>query len=304
MSNLTRVRIIGIDCAADPKNIAVASAIQAGARLTVDNLFFGQSIGGTRTKRLKRLATDIAKQASTETPTLLAFDAPLGWPVAMRQALAEGVAGSVAGVPDDASHMFRRITDRFVARETHKVPQSVGASLVARLTHTALRLIHMIEEECREHNISMATAPMSRHDSFRQDVHLIEVYPALVGPLFLDAQSHGFKNWSGVSDKLKKFREENWDIVAQRLEERLQTDCASWTDEVVNDTKRLHDHGLDAILCAWTAWRFLQGKCVSPALAGAEITDEHLAREGWIWFDRQTPALGSQRVAKKVVSAR
>lgn len=192
MNDLSRVRIIGIDCAADPKNIAVASAVQVGSRLAVDDLLFGKPTDGTRTERLERLATDIAAQASSEVPTLLAFDAPLGWPVAMREALAEGVAGSAAGVPEDARCMFRRRTDRFVARKTRKIPQSVGASLVATLTHTALRLIRMIGEKCQEGDISMASAPLDRHDSFRKDVHLIEVYPALAGPWFLGGQSHLF----------------------------------------------------------------------------------------------------------------
>ena len=305
MNDLTRVRIIGIDCAADPMNIAAASATQVGARLTVDRLLYGEKrTGDPRTVRLERLATAIAEQTSTEAPTLLALDAPLGWPIAMRQALAEGAAGSSAGIPGDARVMFRRRTDLFVARETCKTPQSVGASLVASLTHTALRLIGMIKEKCEERSISMATAPLDRCDSFRKGVHLIEVYPALAGPRFLGGQSHRFESWSEVGDKLKKFRKKDWSTIAERLSRRLQIDCTGLPDGVENDLKWLRDHGLDAVLCAWTAWRFLQGECVSPATAETEITDEHLVREGWIWFDRGTPALRGKARGKKGANAR
>lgn len=305
MNDPTRVRIIGIDCAADPKNIAVASAVQVGTRLTVDDLFFGKGKRNdrNRTERLDRLAINIAEKTSSEAPTLLAFDAPLGWPVVMRQALAEGFAGSAADIPDDAGEMFRRRTDRFVTCKTGKTPQSVGASWVASLTHTALRLIRMIEEKCenRKRKVTMESKPLERCDAFRKDVHLIEVYPALAGPLFLRGPSC-FESWTAVGDELKAFRKERWDTIAERLRGRLQTDCASLPAGVMDDTERLHDHGLDAILCAWTAWRFLQGECVSPPTKETDIT-EHLAREGWIWFDRGTPALRGKARGKKGANA-
>lgn len=308
MNDLAGVRIIGIDCAADPGNIAVASAIQVDGRLTVDGLFFGKKSGGTRTERLDLLATAISEQASTEAPTLLAFDAPLGWPAAMRQALAKGVAGSVAGIPDDASRMFSRTTDLFVAHRTGKTPQKVGASLVATLTHTALRLIRMIEKKCEERSISMVSAPLDRRESFRKDVHLIEVYPALAGPRFLCGASRS-ESWKAVGTELKKYRKEkSWDAAVKQLQECLQTDCARLPRQVENDIRRLRDHGLDAILCAWTGWQFLRGECVSPWSAEMGIKGEALAealrREGWIWFDRRTPALRGKARDKKGANAR
>lgn len=307
MNNLSHVRIIGIDCAADPKNIAAASARQVGAQLIVDRLFFGKNgPADTRTERINHLATYITEQMTNERPTILALDAPLGWPVAMRKALADGTAGSVAGIPEcareDARLMFRRATDLFVANKTGKTPQSVGASWVASLTHTALRLLHMIAEKCQERSISMSTAPLDRRDSLRKDVQIIEVYPALAGPLFLRGPSC-FESWTAVGDELNAFRKERWDTIAERLRRRLQTDCADWSLDVKTD-QRLRDHGLDAILCAWTAWRFLQGECVSPPTAERDIRDEHLAREGWIWFDRGTPVLLGKARSKKRANAR
>lgn len=297
MNDLARVRIIGIDCAADPKNIAVASAIEVNGRLTVDSPFFGE--GGTRSPRadrISRLAADITEQMSTERPTLLALDAPLGWPVAMRKALAEGTAGSVAGIPgdarEDASLMFRRFTDRFVAERTGKTPQSVGANWVASLTHTALQLIHMIAEKCQERSISMSNAPLDQRDSFRRDVHIIEVYPALAGPLFLRGPSC-FESWTAVREELDGFRRENWDTIVERLRGRLEADCVDLSPELKND-RRLRDHGLDAILCAWIGWQFLLGECVPPT-----ITGDDLAKEGWIWFDRRTPNLRGKARGKK-----
>ena len=304
MSNLaTNTRIIGIDCAADPRNIAVASAVGDGEELTVGEVFFGErGRDDSRTDRLKSLATRITDLIPTGVRTLLALDAPLGWPVALRRALAaEGTAGTAAGIPEeareDANHMFRRCTDRFVALATGKTPQSVGASLVASVTHTALRLIDMIADDCGD-RVSMTHTPLDDPDKFRENVHLIEVYPALAGPRFFADPSLG--DWRAVAGKLKKFKKESdWNTVAKQLQECLQIVCDPLPHEVENDRRRLSDHGLDAILCAWTGQQFLQRKCVSPQRAEVEITDQDLEREGWIWFDAELLHWVAQREAMK-----
>lgn len=295
MIDLTNARIIGIDCAADPENIAVASATKAGTRLTIDRVLLGEESSPDRTRpdRLRCLATAISDLIPTEMPTLLALDAPLGWPVAMRRVLAESAAGPVPGIPEDASLFFRRCTDRFVARKTGKTPQSVGASWVASLMHTALRLIDLIAKECGERT-SMGGTALTRDNSFSENVHFIEVYPALAGPLFLGNQS----SWKKVGEKLDGFREKNWEIAEERLRKRLRIDFALG-DGVETDNERFRDHGVDAILCAWIGFRFLQGECVSPQRNETETSADDLAREGWIWFDKGTPCLGKQGKAQK-----
>lgn len=294
MIDLTNARVIGIDCAADPKNIAVASATKAGTRLTIDRVFLGRSTGGTRPDRLRCLATKVSGLISTEMPTLLALDAPLGWPVAMRSVLAGGVAGPVPGIPKDAGDFFRRRTDRIVADITGKTPQSVGASWVASLTHTALRLIDLIAKECGEHT-SMGGTALALDNSFSENVHFIEVYPALAGPLLLSSRS----NWKEVGEKLKKTKEGEWDLAEQKLRKHLRIDFALDGDaEATNE--RFRDHGLDAILCAWLGFRFLRGQCVSPQSSSeTKISPEELAQEGWIWFDKDTPRWGKQSNARK-----
>lgn len=294
MIDLTNARIIGIDCAADPENIAVASATKAGTRLTIDRVFLGErSADGTRPDRLGRLATKVSDLIPTEMPTLLALDAPLGWPVAMRRVLADGGAGPVPGIPEDASLFFRRCTDRFVACATGKTPQSVGASWVASLMHTALRLISLIAEECGE-GTSMGGTALTQDNLFSENVHFIEVYPALAGPLFLGSQS----SWKEVGEKLKETKEGEWDLAEEDLRKHLRIDFAL-DDDAETGEERFRDHGLDAILCAWVGFRFLQGECVSPPSTGTRINAKDRAREGWIWFDRDTPRLGKLRKSRK-----
>lgn len=298
MIDLTNARVIGIDCAADPEKIAVASATKAGTHLTIDRVFLGKrSADGTRPDRLCSLAASISELISTEMPTLLALDSPLGWPVAMRRVLADGAAGPVPGIPEDASLFFRRCTDRFVARTTGRTPQAVGASLVAHLMPTALRLIGLIAEKCGGRT-SMGCTALTRDNSFNENVHFIEVYPALAGPLFLGSQSRRPASWHEVDKKLKETRKGPWDGAEKQLRKHLRIDFVL-NDDVDTDSKRFRDHGLDAILCAWHGFRFLQGECVSPQSNETKICAEDLAREGWIWFDKATLRWWKQRKDRK-----
>ena len=297
MIDLTNARVIGIDCAADPENIAIASATKAGTRLTINRVFLGSSTDGTRPDRLRHLATAISGLVSTQMPTLLALDAPLGWPVAMRRVLAAGAVGPVPDIPEDTNLFFRRSTDRFVARTTGRTPQSVGASLVTHLMPTALRLIGLIAEKCGGRT-SMGRTALTQDNSFSENVHFIEVYPALAGPLFLGSQSQRPASWREADKKLKETKEGKWEDTEKQLRKHLRINFVL-DDDVDTDSKRFRDHGLDAILCAWIGFRFLQGECVSPPSTGTKINAGDRAREGWIWFDRDTPRLGKPRKSPK-----
>ncbi len=302
MTAIQNFQIIGIDCAADPKNIAVAFATTVGAQLTVDRVLFGES--GTadeesRRPRLERLAAKIfEKIQSVSKPTLLALDAPLGWPRPMGRVLECHTAG--AALPEkyaDADLFFRRRTDRFIVDEIGKTPIEVGANLIARVTHTTLRLIGMLQSELKNAAVKMADAPLRSYPAPTEGVNFIEVYPALAGPFFLEkGEKPTQRDWRSLAAELKTKKkkaktdgEETWDGRLHQIADRLDV-CIR--EDAVNDTKGTkarRDHGLDAILCAWTGARFLHDGCVAPdeVKVSPRITDDEVKQEGWIWFDRR-----------------
>lgn len=319
MTGIENFQIIGIDCAADPKDIGVAFARQDGDRLSVEDIGFGASRGGHRTVRLECLANHILNRISSDKHTILSLDAPLGWPQAMTTTLPTHLAGSPDGFDRnaDADRFFRRSTDRFVVEKTGKTPIEVGANLIARVTHTALRLLGMIGDRQK---LLMPYAPPASSGVSNAIVQVIEVYPALAAPFFVCEKEAPRKKSKKVAKRRKSTdpRRIYWGNIARAVRSRKET--KEWPDllraitepsEVGPDpgtiscaesvrlgqncidgntiSKDQRDHGLDAILCAWTGFRFLQGECVTPdeAKASHEITDDEVKQEGWIWFDRR-----------------
>lgn len=198
----------------------------------------------------------------------------------------------IEGIPNTAEVLFRRQTDQFVARRTGKTPLEVGANLIARVTHTALRLLKDVAPDRSKRR------PLSGRCHLTHGVNTIEVYPALAGPKFLTSESDtGPLDWDEIASDLKAMKAvesksskqkpfDPWPQVCEQLEDRLSCDGFSLRlDERVKRKKesaRLRDHGLDAILCAWIGARFLAGHCEEPP---ERIGEDILAREGWIWFD-------------------
>lgn len=290
MTDVQPFQIIGIDCAADPKNIAVAFADLKGETLTIRDVDLGKSsTKDDRSLRIQTLAERIRDRIAG--PTLLALDAPLGWPASMGDSLKDHHAGTLGDLPEIAETLFRRQTDQFVVCRTGKTPLEVGANLIARVTHTALRLLNGLVRDESERK------PLSRRRRLTNGVNTIEVYPALAGPKFLRGESYPSPiDWDDVASDLKAMKEIEskatktkpfvpWPQVCRTLEDRLPCDGLTFRiDKLVKDKKestRLRDHGLDAILCAWIGARFLRGHCEEPP---EKICDDILVREGWIWF--------------------
>lgn len=293
-----RVHIIGIDCAADPTGIAVASATQDERNMNVSVVFRGKGGTRSRTDRLFDLAKRIAHRIVTCTddrPTLLALDAPLGWPIAMGDALNIHHAGRPLQEPS-AKKFFRRHTDRFVEARTGKTPIEVGANLIARVSHTALRLLELVGQQPKVH---LHPEPLTSPAEMSSGVRVIEVYPALASPLLLQCSTPSTQSgsgaaavpprssWDSLARKLKAAKSENeWANTLSRLSDQLNV---HWEPaDGFGDTGPDRDHGLDAVLCAWTAWRFLRGKCIQPdECLELKGSPRRLSREGWIWFDER-----------------
>jgi len=78
--------IIGVDCATKPQKTGVALCRLDGERVAVDEVFVGRAS--------QSVAPAIANWLKSNTPALLALDAPLGWPARLGQVLASHSAGS------------------------------------------------------------------------------------------------------------------------------------------------------------------------------------------------------------------
>ena len=190
-------------------------------------------------------------------PTLLALDAPLGWPLALRS-LASHSAGSVLhSSPDE---MFRRATDRFVQERFGQRPLDVGADRIARTAHAALTLLDRVRRVTQQ--------PIPLWWDFAQPfvVAAIEVYPAAT----LRARgirSKGYKKPGRMGERNEIIAE-----LGQRMELRRSSDLTAEADV------------LDAAICVLAGADYLRGFALGPP-------DPHTARaEGWIWVTNRSDA--------------
>nr|MBA2668826.1 DUF429 domain-containing protein [Gemmatimonadota bacterium] len=159
------VMIIGIDCAAQAKNVGLAKARWSPQGITVEEARNGhprECIGSTvagwaKSCRDRRL------------PVLLALDAPLGWPDPLSSTLSSHRAG--AQVIETAPALFRRMTDYNIKERLGKMPLAVGADRIAWVTVATLKMLQVVRLRLGE-AIPLA---WSKHLT---DASAIEVYPA------------------------------------------------------------------------------------------------------------------------------
>jgi predicted nuclease with RNAse H fold len=238
--------IIGIDCAVDSKNIGLALGEWRENRLCVLEVLSGGQVSS--------VAQQIAGWISHEPPTLMAFDAPLGWPQPLGRALADHQAGQV--LEEDANQLFRRFTDRHVKEKVGKQPLDVGADRIARTTHAALKLLGEIRSKtgC---NIPLAWS----HEL--QETSVIEVYPAATLTQY-HMPASGYKTKSDQSVRR--------DIIRQLQNHLALPDN---TDLIEADADCL-----DAVVCLLAARDFIAGQAVAPEPELMHVAEN----EGWIWF--------------------
>lgn len=236
--------IIGIDCATDPKKTGMALASVEGNRTVLQQL----TTGGNGTP------ADIANQwIQDNRQVLLALDAPLGWPADLGRLLNRHEAGQKA--EQDSNHLFRRKTDRFVARRIGKRPLDVGADRIARTAHSALNLLTRLRK------LTSREIPLAWSPKLGQTIEAIEVYPA--GTL----TAHNLPSSGYKKPKDSKVRKQ----ILQGIKQHLDTSSVS--EKLLLGNADL----LDAALCVLAAREFLDWRVLPPE-------DLDLARkEGWIW---------------------
>lgn len=259
MSQFWNTRVIGIDCATEPKKIGLAVGVYKNEHPIIQDVVLGSKVKPS----IKEMVCNWIIEAD-EVPTLLAMDAPLGWPVDIRDALNNHQAGYPVDVEPD--FMFSRKTDRLVKKETGKRPFEVGANLIARTAHAALRLLN---------DIRMATGkeiPLKWDLKPWKGVQAIEVYPALTLRA-LGIEDNKYKKEKGgrkrIVKSLKKYVE-YYSAQVSQIEEDMEN----------------NDDLIDAVLCVLAGCDFLRGRCVTSKNDEEKIA--HL--EGWIWFNSKTPS--------------
>jgi len=242
--------IVGIDCAAQEKNVGLAAARFDGTTVRFMDV---RPDGRSVCDRILALLHG-HWQAGPRT-ALLALDAPLGWPRAMGDELGHHAAGRpIRTRPND---LFRRLTDHVTRAAISKVPMDVGADRIARAAHAALRLIGDLEAGLGR-RVRLAWSP-----AVGPGVRAIEVYPGG----FLKANAvvaSGYKA-NGAQDLRRAMLESLRGFYP--FEEPDGLDCTAG------------QHGFDAALCVLSATDFLQGHSMAPG----PRQRARAMKEGWIW---------------------
>lgn len=240
-----KTRVIGVDCATQDAKVGLALGVVEHGQLEVE---CARRCAKGETA-VKVVAGWLRAPAGR---TLLALDAPLGWPAPLARQLLHHRAG--AGIATPPNDLFRRETDRSVRRRIGKTPLDVGADRIARTAHAALRLLGDLRSSLE------LSIPLAWNADFSPPCAAIEVYPAAT------LVSHGFPaaGYKGAGDE----------AVRLAIIEGLRTLATLPSD--VAGMKNSAD-ALDAVVCLLAATDFLVGRAVPPV-------DRELAeQEGWIW---------------------
>lgn len=237
--------MIGIDCASQPKNVGLALGAWKSGRRTISE---------TAAARTWPEIVSII-QAWVSGPTLLALDAPLGWPTPFGRALRGHAAGEA--IPIEANYLFRRLTDDVIHAAVKKRPLDVGADRIARTALAALRLLGDLRKELNQ-SIPLCWVP----DTLSR-IQAIEVYPAAT----LKVRGIEHTGYKGSDAKAHSARVS----IAHKLSDEFGFNSTAlekgWGS----------DHLLDAMVCVAAGFDFLDGKCLKPE------DQFKVEREGWIW---------------------
>lgn len=239
--------IIGIDAATQPKKTGLARGRLDSDELVITDIALGSEV--------KSLVETVAAWCA-DGPTLVAIDAPLGWPAPLARGLHGHRAGQV--LEGEGHELFRRVTDRFVHEQLGKLPLEVGADRIARTAHAALGLLDDVRARLG------APVPLVWTPEF-EGVAVIEVYPAAT-LLSRRAPATAYKG-----------REATALDGRQTILSALRND---WTLKVDPGLLASSDDRLDAAVCVLAGADFLRGHSLAPDSARREVAEV----EGWIWF--------------------
>ena len=247
------VDIVGIDCSTDIKKLGIAKGVFSSGELVITEVAIGQP----------NHVQIISSWLKSSERTLIALDAPLGWPQAMGTNLVTHKAGTVIDV--ESNTMFRRHTDWFIKHKLNKQSLDVGSNLIARTALFALKLIESIRKETGK-QIPLAWSP-----KFSASCAAIEVYPAAT----LEAR--------GISSKGYKKSTPDKPSPLERRREILGLLDGEFQVEFDEEMVVANDDNLDAVLCLLAAADFLRDKAYKPSPDMKRTVE----KESWIWVKRK-----------------
>ncbi|MDQ2068766.1 DUF429 domain-containing protein [Natronospira bacteriovora] len=243
--------IIGIDCATAAEKTGLARAVRGEAGWVLVEAMSGAEVVPVE---------QVAEWISAAERPLLCIDAPLGWPVALGQSLAEHRAG--AGIGPGADELFHRRCDSFIHERTGCRPMEVGANFIARTARAALGLLAEVREHSRRH------LPLLWHPGAGDEGGVIEVYPAAT----LRMHELPWRRYKPAAELERR------DIIMEGFGETLALPGAH---SAATQALRTQADVLDAAVCILAGIDFLEGQAMAPPRL-----DEDLAKEGWIWTRR------------------
>ena len=298
------VQIIGIDCAAQPNDFGLARGLVRERTVEIVEVSKGKGSDNCFDALVRQVQDWINEEPGA---TLLALDAPLGWPIHMTRALHDHHAGAPFGRPSDASrrdpnpgnHLFRRYTDRFIAQKFPGAPLDIGADRIARVARSALELLGRLEIP----GDRQAAVPLLWDPRDLERLGAIEVYPRLT--LRHTRGSHEAE----LHYKGKEHTENRREIVEDVLPGRLTLNKDDLRPTRPKSGRLDYDHDrIDAVLCVLEGLHFLLAESVGPGhpeaaawLADdtgtptAATVDDIKTSEGWIWFHEEEDPQESNR---------
>jgi len=238
------ITVIGIDCATVPGKLGLARGEINESSLAI--------LDAKKVKKQESLEEVICSWIQPSIPTLLAIDAPLGWPIMLGEALIEHKAGMP--IRRDANSLFRRETDRYIKRIIGKQPLDVGADRIARTAQAALTLIEEIRQK------TGLAISMAWETELQPGISVIEVYPAATLTAWGMLNS-GYKKVENIAERRE---------ILGALEKQARLDCDFTAMEQDDDI-------LDAAICVLAGADFLTGRAMPPENMNLAL------KEGWIW---------------------
>ena len=199
--------------------------------------------------------------------TCVAFDAPLTLPVCVRCTLPDCPTNDVCDVPMVSWFRTRMWPNGALDSKSGKKPRYT--SYTQRATEVILHEGHdILPRETLGQGMGPLTARTAYlvralQNQYRLNDNLIEVYPkATITLLFGKRIASQYKRSANGS--------------RTRVEILNGLTELTFAPGVDRNVGLANDHKFDAILCAYTAFLYAQGKCLPPP-------DAEVARDGWIW---------------------
>ena len=251
--------VIGVDFSTTPTQTELARATVFDASEAVVHEVRTASRGRSRIE----VVAAWVRKACAGMLALIALDAPLGWPDAMRS---DPFTSHSAGRPLQvcADPLFSRETDRQIRIRFDKRPLEVGANLIARTAHGALQFLREMNTEINgraEPPLPLACSPRDLQHGSR----VIEVYPAAT-----------LKSY-GISTGSYKKRGEAGRSAHEAMIKALRTQGSTFESDVKDIAG--NDNKVDVAVCVLAGWDFLAGRAMAPDNTTRKLAE----REGWIW---------------------